>query len=125
MLSNLMTVPKSVSSDSPRGSVNRPPAANSGRTSVKSWLDPSICRISNLKLTSLRFDKTPISASEQDDGDLSHSTETVACKNYTNSSDDNNNRFQVNIACSAFTVCNLNSPFAPDITPTKIMPCPF
>ena len=41
MLSNLMTVPKSVSSDSPRGSVNRPPAANSGRTSVKSWLDPS------------------------------------------------------------------------------------
>ena len=39
-----MMVPKSVSRDSARGAVkwaNRPPAANFGRTSVKSWLDPS------------------------------------------------------------------------------------
>ena len=39
-----MTVPKSVSSDSARGSgrwANRPAAAHIGRASVKLWLDPS------------------------------------------------------------------------------------
>ena len=44
MPSNLMTVPKSVSSDSVQGSgrwANHPPAANTGWTSVKSRLDPS------------------------------------------------------------------------------------
>ena len=43
-LSNLMTVPKSVSSESARGAgrwAKCPPAANSGRTSVKLQLDPS------------------------------------------------------------------------------------
>ena len=44
MQSNLMTVPKSASSDPAQGSgrwVNRPPAANTRQTSVKSRLDPS------------------------------------------------------------------------------------
>ena len=44
MLSNLMMVPKWVSSDSARGSgswANRPPAADAGQTSVKSRLDPN------------------------------------------------------------------------------------
>ena len=46
----------------------------------------------------------------------------VTCRNYTNSSNDNNNQFQDNLGCSAFTVCNLNSPFAPrDIKPPKII----
>ena len=43
LASNLMTDPKSVSSDSARSSgrwANRPPAAKTGQTSVNSWLDP-------------------------------------------------------------------------------------
>ena len=36
-------------------------------------------------------------------------------------SNDDTNRFQDNLGCSAFTVCNLNSPFARDIEPTIIM----
>ena len=42
-------------------------------------------------------------------------------RNYSNGGNDNNNQFQDNIGCSAFTVCNLKSPFGRDITPTKIM----
>ena len=43
----------------------------------------------------------------------------ACCRNYKNSSNDNNNRFQDNLGCSAFTVCNLNSPFAHDIKRKK------
>ena len=46
MPSNLMTVPKSVSTDSVQGSgrwANRTPTANTGWTSVKSRLDPGEC----------------------------------------------------------------------------------
>ena len=49
----------------------------------------------------------------------------VTCGNYTNSSNDNNNRLQDNLECSAFTVCNLNSPFARDMESTKIMSAKF
>ena len=44
----------------------------------------------------------------------------VTCRNYTNSSNDNNNQFQDNLECSVFTVCNLNLPFARDSKPAKI-----
>ena len=43
----------------------------------------------------------------------------MTCRNYTNSSNDNN-RFQDNLMCSSFTVCNLNLPFARDVTLKKI-----
>ena len=46
---------------------------------------------------------------------------TVTCRNDTSSSNDNTNRFQDNLGCSTFTVCNLYSPFTRDIKLTKIM----
>ena len=75
--------------------------------------------ISKLKLTSPQFDESPVAAFEYDDADFSHSTST--CRNYRNSRNDNNNLFQDNLGCSAFTVYNLNSPFARDIKPTEIV----
>ena len=45
----------------------------------------------------------------------------MTCRNYTHSKNDNNNRFQDNLGCSAFTVCNCISPFTHNIKCTKIM----
>ena len=78
LLNNLMTVSKSVFSDSTRGSgrwANRPPAANTGWTSVKSRLDPSEYPPNIQPETNFTwFDESPVAAFEWDDEDFSHST---------------------------------------------------
>ena len=74
MLSNLMMVPHSVSSDSARVSgrwANRPPAAHTGWTSVKSQLDPSECPPNIQPETNFTwFNESPAAAFEKDDEDF-------------------------------------------------------